>query len=92
MRNALKSFIQVLVVGLLPIASWAGPVNINTADAKTLAAELDGIGLAKAQAIVADRKRNGEFKTPGDLARVKGVGQRIVALNKSNIRIADSRR
>ena len=92
MRNALKPLMKVLMVGLLPIASWAGPVNINTADAKTLAAELDGIGLAKAQAIVADRESNGQFKTPGDLARVKGVGQRLVALNKSNIRIADPRR
>jgi len=35
----------VLLAGLLPLAMpvWAGPVNINTADAPTLAAELNGV-------------------------------------------------
>ena len=33
-----------LIAALVPIVAWAGPVNINTADAKTLARELDGIG------------------------------------------------
>jgi competence protein ComEA len=64
-------------------------VNINTADAQTLAKELNGIGLAKAQAIVADRKRNGMFQTAADLARVKGVGDRLVVLNKDNIRLSE---
>ena len=41
-----------VVAALVPLWAWAGPVNINTADAKTLARELDGIGPAKAQAIV----------------------------------------
>ena len=92
MRKILKPLTQTLVVSLLPLATWAGPVNINSADAPTLAAELDGIGLTKAEAIVADRRRNGQFKTASDLARVKGVGERIVALNKGNIRLADPRK
>ncbi len=92
MRKILKPLTQTLIVSLLPMATWAGPVNINTADAQTLAMELDGIGLAKAQAIVADRKLNGKFKTAADLARVKGVGDRIVAQNEANIRIADPRK
>ena len=89
MRKGLGPLIQTLVVSLLPLATWAGPVNINTADAQTLAAELTGIGMAKAEAIVADRKRNGNFKSASDLARVKGVGERTVAMNKGNIRLAD---
>ena len=36
---------------LAPIAI-AGPVDVNTADAKTLSKELQGIGMAKAEAIV----------------------------------------
>ena len=39
---------------LAPIAI-AGPVNVNTADAKTLARELQGVGMAKAEAIIAHR-------------------------------------
>jgi competence protein ComEA len=69
--------------------AFAGPVNINTADAATLAAELTGIGPALAEAIVKDRAEHGNFSTPEALARVKGVGDRIVAMNRANILVAD---
>jgi len=67
----------------------AGPVNINTADAATLATELTGVGPALAEAIVADRKTNGNFATPEALTRVKGIGDRIVEMNKANILVAE---
>lgn len=67
----------------------AGPVNINTADATTLAAELTGVGPALAEAIVADRQAHGNFATPEALTRVKGIGQRIVEMNKANILVSD---
>ena len=67
----------------------AGPVNINTADAATLATELTGVGPALAEAIVADRKTNGNFATPQALTRVKGIGDRIVEMNKANILVAE---
>jgi competence protein ComEA len=70
-------------------AALAGPVNINTADAATLASELTGVGPALAEAIVADRKANGNFATPEALTRVKGIGERIVEMNKANILVAD---
>ena len=86
------SFIVSLLItalGLvaLPLAVSAGPVNINTADAKTLAKELTGIGLARAQAIVEYRQKNGPFRTADDLANVKGIGKRVVEQNRSNIRL-----
>ena len=67
----------------------AGPVNINTADAASLASELTGVGPALAEAIVADRKTNGNFATPEALMRVKGIGARIVEINKANILVGD---
>lgn len=70
-------------------AASAGPVNINTADAAKLASELTGVGPALAEAIVADRKTNGNFATPDALTRVKGIGARIVEINKANILVAD---
>jgi competence protein ComEA len=70
-------------------AASAGPVNINTADAAKLATELTGVGPALAEAIVADRKTNGNFATPEALMRVKGIGARIVEMNKDNILVAD---
>jgi len=68
----------------------AGPVDVNTADAGTLARELDGIGLSKAQAIVEYRKEHGPFKGPEDLALVKGVGDKTVERNRDNLRFGDA--
>jgi competence protein ComEA len=69
--------------------AFAGPVNINTADATTLATELTGVGPALAEAIVADRQAHGNFATPEALTRVKGIGQRIVEMNKANILVSE---
>lgn len=70
---------------LAPIAI-AGPVDVNTADAKTLARELQGIGMAKAEAIVSYREKNGPFKSADDLAKVKGLGKKLVDQNKANLK------
>ena len=91
MQKMIRPLIRTLVVGILPATVWAGPVNINTADAETLAAELDGIGIARAEAIVKDRQSNGPFEDPEDLGRVKGVGQWIVEQNRANIRTETKR-
>jgi competence protein ComEA len=49
-------------------------LNINTADAESLAANLVGIGLTKAQEIVRYRELHGDFVTIEELSEVKGVG------------------
>lgn len=61
-------------------------VNINTADAQTLT-QLKGIGLKKAEAIVAFRKANGAFKSVDQFADVKGIGAKTLEANRKNIRI-----
>jgi competence protein ComEA len=63
----------------------ATPVNINTADAETLAKSLDGIGLSKAKAIVAYREEHGPFKSVDDLTQVKGIGQATLQKNHDAI-------
>ncbi|MFS8607487.1 MAG: ComEA family DNA-binding protein [Gammaproteobacteria bacterium] len=74
---------------LAPGLSIAGPVNVNSADAEMLARELNGIGPALAQAIVEERERNGAFSSPDDLKRVKGIGDRVIELNRENILVSD---
>ena len=81
---------------LVALAFWfvagialAGPVNVNTADAETISAELQGVGISKAIAIVEYRKANGPFKRVADLALVKGIGARTVEINRDNIRLDD---
>ena len=80
-------FALALASLLLTSGAFAEPVNINTADARTLAKELSGIGLSRAQAIVEYREKNGPFKSADDLAKVKGIGMKVVEQNRANIRV-----
>ena len=51
----------------------AGKLNLNTASEEQLTL-LPGVGPAKAERIVAWRKKNGTFKRVADLRKVKGFG------------------
>ena len=62
-------------------------INLNTADAATLAREMDGIGAAKARAIVEHRQRNGAFRSVDELALVKGVGSKTVEANRPRLSV-----
>lgn len=56
------------------------------------AAELDrlpGVGPSTASAIVASRERDGPFRTPDDLARVRGVGPATVERIRDHLDLAD---
>ena len=89
MKSSLRMALGAALAFATCGAALAGPVNINTADAATLAAELTGIGPALAEAIVRDRSEHGKFETADALTRVKGVGERIVEMNRANILVAD---
>ena len=67
--------------------SVAGTVNINTADADTLATGLTGVGEAKATSIIAYREQHGPFESADDLQQVKGIGQRLVDMNRDVISV-----
>jgi competence protein ComEA len=71
----------------MPALCWADAVNINTADARTIAKELKGIGVARAQAIVAYRNEHGPFKSPDDLGLVKGIAQKVIDQNRASIKL-----
>lgn len=68
-----------------PAAVAAAHVNVNTADAAALAAGLKGVGLKKAEAIVAWRKAHGPFSSLEQFQAVKGIGPGLVARNKGVI-------
>ena len=61
-------------------------VDINRATVEELT-KLQGVGEGLAQRIVADRQKNGPFKTTEDLMRVSGIGQKKFDQLKDNIRV-----
>lgn len=59
----------------VPEETVSFPVNINTADADTLAA-LPGIGQVLAERIVAYRRQNGSFRAIEEITNVEGIGEK----------------
>ncbi len=82
-RPVVVLFALITVFGIGPVN--AEPVNINTADAKTLANALDGVGPAYSQRIVEYRKTHGRFESPQELMNVPGIGPKTLASNRKNI-------
>lgn len=92
-RNLFAAFLATLAL------SWSGVlfaddigqdvttevVNINEADAPTLARVLDGIGTSRAEAIVAYRDEFGPFFAAEELTAVRGVGQTTIEKNQARI-------
>ncbi len=72
----------------LPV--FAGPVDVNTADAKTLDANLVGVGPKVAEAIVAYRTKHGPFKSVDELKKVKGVGSKTLEKNRESLTLGGS--
>lgn len=73
MHKFIGAFALALAVQLAGAGLAAAALNINTATKDELVA-LNGIGPAKAQAILDYRKANGPFKSVDDLRNVKGIG------------------
>lgn len=80
-----------LVVSLFSAPAFADAdlsvVNINTADATTLATVLSGVGESKAKAIIIYRQTHGEFKAAEELTEVKGIGLKLVKQNQDRIQL-----
>ncbi len=87
MRSILRFIPLCILFGLASWGAIADPVNINTADAATIAEGLEGVGEAKAKAIVAYRQQHGPFKSVDELGLVKGIGPKMLERNRANIRI-----
>ncbi len=86
--------IKLISAGLLFVAHLAfalpgDAVNVNTASAAELAAALDGVGIARAEAIVAYRESNGAFGSADELLAVRGIGDHVLNSNREKITLSD---
>lgn len=61
-------------------------VSINSDDIAELT-KLKGVGVKKAEAIIAWRKENGDFTSIDQLLEVKGIGEATLAQNRDNLRL-----
>jgi competence protein ComEA len=62
------------------------PVNLNTASPEQLD-QLDGVGPATAQKIVAYRQAHGGFRSVTELDQVPGIGEKKLAALKDRVRV-----
>lgn len=86
MKNKLLVIVFACIT-MFSIGAWAAPVNINSADAATIASAIKGVGEKKAQAIVKYRKQHGPFRSVDALANVPGIGEKTVAKNRANLTV-----
>ncbi len=87
----MNKWIVMIVAALAPVWVFGGPVNVNEADADTIARELRGVGPAKARAIVTYREENGPFETVEDLLKVQGIGPKVLEDNRKDILLEDKK-
>lgn len=83
----IKNIVITLVVLFFSSIAQASPVNINIASAEEIAEALNGVGIAKAEALVAYRTANGMFSSAEQIVNVKGIGQSIFEKNKADIQV-----
>ena len=61
-------------------------ININTANKEQLM-KISGVGKTKAEAIIAHREKNGDFKTKEDITKVRGIGKSTFEKIKDKIEV-----
>ena len=86
--SQLKSLLAALAIVSSGLAFAADLVNINEASAEALAEAISGVGMKKAEAIVAYREQHGPFSSVDELTQVQGIGERTVERSRENLTVS----
>ena len=90
--NWFKAAFAAFILTIAPLSSLAAEaventseqviqLDINVADAVTIAAALNGVGLVKAREIIAYREMFGKFRSIDELIDVQGIGSGTIEKN-----------
>ena len=89
----MNQLVRILVLGVLLFSGMAGAVpgqvNVNTASVQEIAEMLDGVGEARARAVVEFREQFGDFDSLEALQEVRGIGPHVIEANKDVIAFTD---
>ena len=82
-----RAFSSVLLAAALSLSYFANaePVDLNQADAETLAENIVGVGPVLAEAIVAYRLENGPFVSTEQLLKIPGLGRKLLEKNEKSL-------
>lgn len=86
--DVIRKVVMLFLLLAAPLWAQAGALNLNTADAETIAKTMTGVGPAKAQRIVMFRDKNGPFTSLHDLTKVKGIGKKTIEMNSGRITVS----
>lgn len=86
--NVIKTLILATAFLAAPVLA-ASPVDINAADAETLAERLHNVGQVKAERIVSYRQEHGEFESVDELVSVRGIGLTTLEDNRDVVTVDD---
>lgn len=84
----LLAFMLALGGGLASSLAWSevAKIDINSADEAALST-LDGVGPAKAKAIIEYRNKNGKFKSIEEFEKVPGIGPATLKQNAARLTV-----
>ena len=85
-RALILSFVLSSLICISALSVASEQLDINSASADAIAETMTGIGIKRAEAIIAFRDKNGPFNTVDDLLLVKGIG--LATLDKNRDRLS----
>ncbi len=88
MMKPVRSILLAALLAGLSLGAHADKIDINQADASALAS-LNGIGPARAEAIVEHRRMHGPFRSVEALADVRGVSINLIERNRDRLTVGE---
>ncbi len=84
-----RSILLAALLAGLSLGAHADKIDINQADAAALAG-LNGIGPARAEAIVEHRRMHGPFRSIEALVEVRGVSVSLIERNRDRLTVGNT--